>query len=98
MAVSTGNNDSILRIGAPRLEELPGQARLHHTGRGHDHARAYVLEMVYALELHNKILFKVNIFLYYLRYDSRNLICVCFQWMSVLIGQSAMLTVLYKAR
>lgn len=50
MTSLTSNDDAVLGVGAPGLEQLPGQPGLHHAGGRHDHAWADVFEVVYALK------------------------------------------------
>lgn len=44
-----GDDDAVPLVRAPALEELPGQAALHHARGGHHHAGPDVVKMVHAL-------------------------------------------------
>lgn len=44
-----GDDDAVPLVGAPALEQLSGQAALHHARRRHHHAGPDVVEMVHAL-------------------------------------------------
>lgn len=43
------DDDAVPLVGAPALEELPGQAALHHARGGHHHAGTDVVEVIHAL-------------------------------------------------
>ena len=41
-----GNDDPVPLVGAPGLEQLPGEAALHHPGAGHDHTGTNVIKVL----------------------------------------------------
>ena len=46
----SSDDDSVPLVSAPALEELPGEAALHHTRRRHHHTGADVIKVIHALE------------------------------------------------
>ena len=45
----SSNDDSISLVSAPCLEELSGEAALHHTRTGHYHTQTHILKLVNTL-------------------------------------------------
>ena len=45
----SSDDDSISLVSAPCLEELSGEATLHHTRTGHYHTRTHILKLVNTL-------------------------------------------------
>ena len=45
-----GDNDSVALVGAPCLEQLPGQPALHHPRAGHDHTGTNVIKVINVLQ------------------------------------------------